>query len=81
VPGTKGAWHQTFGPDLQARPLAADDWRMTRSVIGLCSMIGLFVGGYLPMLWGASTLGVESLLLGALGGLAGVWAGAKLSDF
>lgn len=53
---------------------------MARSVIGLCATFGLFVGGYLPALWGGSTFGVASLLFGALGGVAGVWAGAKLSD-
>ncbi len=51
-----------------------------RSVIGLCVLVGSFVGGYVPTLWGASSLGVESLLFGALGGVAGVVVGARIAD-
>ena len=54
---------------------------MGRSVIGLCAMAGMTVGGYLPDLWGASALSVGSLLFGAAGGLAGVWFGARLSEY
>jgi hypothetical protein len=59
-------------------PSAADTEAM-RSVIGLCAMGGSFVGGYLPVLWGASGFSVTSLLFGALGGVAGVWLGARLT--
>jgi hypothetical protein len=52
-----------------------------RSVIGLCAVVGLTVGGYIPVLWGASAFGLTSLLFGALGGIAGVWLGARLSDY
>ena len=51
-----------------------------RSVIGLCVLVGSFVGGYVPTLWGASSLGVESLLFGAVGGIAGVFVGARIAD-
>ena len=51
-----------------------------RSVIGLCVLVGSFVGGYVPTLWGASSLGVESLLFGAVGGIAGVFVGARFAD-
>jgi hypothetical protein len=53
---------------------------MGRSLIGGCVMLGMFVGGYLPVLWGGSTFGVASLLCGALGGVAGVWLGVRLND-
>ena len=53
---------------------------MGRSVIGLCGGFGCFVGGYLPALWGASTWGIESLLFGALGAVAGVWLGVRVSE-
>jgi hypothetical protein len=52
---------------------------MGRSVIGLCATFGLFVGGYVPVLWGASSFSLASILFGALGGVAGVWFGARLS--
>jgi hypothetical protein len=54
---------------------------MSRSVIGLCAMVGMFVGGYIPMLWGGSDFSASSLLCGAVGGAAGVWAGVRLADF
>lgn len=54
---------------------------MHRSVIGLCAGVGMFVGGYVPALWGASTFSGSSLLLSLFGGLAGIWAGVRLSDF
>jgi hypothetical protein len=50
-----------------------------RSVIGLCAMGGSFVSGYVPVLWGASGFSVMSLLFGAVGGVAGVWLGARLT--
>jgi hypothetical protein len=58
----------------------ADRFPMGRGVIGMCVLFGSLVGGYVPVLWGASTLGVESLLFGALGGVAGVFVGARLSE-
>ena len=62
------------------RRRAADQFRMGRGVIGMCALFGSFVGGYVPTLWGASSLGVESLLFGAIGGVAGVLLGARLSE-
>jgi len=53
---------------------------MGRSVIGMCAAFGTVVGGYVPTLWGASGLGLQSLLVGALGGLAGLWAGVRISE-
>jgi hypothetical protein len=53
----------------------------SRSVIRICATIGLFVGAYVPMLWGASSFSAMSLLFSGLGGCAGVWAGVRLSNF
>ena len=53
---------------------------MGRSVIGLCGGFGMFVGGYVPVLWGASSLGAQSLLFGAVGGVVGVFVGARISE-
>lgn len=53
----------------------------TRSVVGICVTVGLFAGGYVPLLWGASAFSVSSLLFSALGGVAGIWAGVRLSDY
>jgi hypothetical protein len=53
---------------------------MGRGVIGMCALFGSVVGGYVPTIWGASSLGVESLFFGALAGVAGVLLGARLTD-
>ena len=55
------------------------DIRGTRSAIGLCAGLGTFLGGYVPSLWGGSPLSLASVVCGALGGVAGVWLGARLS--
>jgi hypothetical protein len=51
-----------------------------RSVIWLCVTAGSTVGGVIPMLWGASSLGGMSILFGLFGGIAGVFVGVRLSD-
>jgi hypothetical protein len=52
---------------------------MGRSVIGLCAVVGSTVGSFVPELWGSSSMSLSSLFFAALGGLAGVWLGARLS--
>jgi len=51
-----------------------------RSVTGICTTAGLLVGGYVPVLWGASAFSLWSIVVGALGGIAGLWLGLKLSE-
>ena len=53
---------------------------MGRSAIGLCAMVGMTVGGYVPELWGASAFSVSSLLFSAIGGAVGVWFGVRLAN-
>ncbi|HZT94630.1 MAG TPA: hypothetical protein VE985_09155 [Gaiellaceae bacterium] len=57
----------------------ADDPFMDRRVLWLFAAVGMTVGGLLPQLWGGSALGVASLALGTLGGVAGLWFAAKLT--
>jgi hypothetical protein len=52
---------------------------MSRSVIWLFALVGSTVGGALPALWGGSMLGLSSLALATLGGVAGVLVGARVS--
>jgi hypothetical protein len=53
---------------------------MGKSVIGLCAGFGTVVGSYVPVLWGASSFSVTSLLFGVVGGAAGIWLGIRVSD-
>jgi hypothetical protein len=51
------------------------------SLIGMCSFVGLCIGGYVPVAaWDASDFGFQSLLFGLIGGVAGVWVGYRLTD-
>ena len=61
--------------------VVADRFSMGRGVIGMCVLFGSVVGGYVPVvLWGASSLGVQSLLFGAIGGVAGVFVGVRIGE-
>jgi hypothetical protein len=54
---------------------------MGRSVIGICAGFGVFVGGFIPELWGASTFSLASLVFSVVGGAAGIWLGVQLSNY
>lgn len=52
---------------------------MDRRVMWIFVLVGSTIGGLAPMVWGGSALGLASLVLGSLGGLAGVWCAVKLT--
>jgi hypothetical protein len=43
--------------------------------------IGSTLGGYLPTLFGADPFSAWPILMSAVGGVLGVWAGYKLADY
>jgi hypothetical protein len=43
--------------------------------------IGSTVGGFLPLLWGESAFSLSSVVLSAVGGLVGIWAGVKVGRY
>ena len=45
---------------------------MDRRIVWLFVCVGMTVGGLLPAVWGGSALGLASLALGSLGGVAGL---------
>jgi uncharacterized membrane protein YeaQ/YmgE (transglycosylase-associated protein family) len=53
---------------------------MGRGVIGMCGLVGSVVGSYVPTVWGASSLGVQSLFVGAIGAVIGVVLGARIAE-
>jgi len=53
---------------------------MGRSTIMMCATFGMLIGGFVPALWGASSLGLESLLFSGLGGVVGVFAGIRIAE-
>ena len=52
---------------------------MGRSVITLCAVFGTIVGGFVPVVWGNNGFGVQGVLFAAVGGVAGLWLGVRLS--
>jgi hypothetical protein len=77
--GIRASAGDRFALEGAQRTAAAADNDLV-SMIGICSFVGLFAGGYLPVLaWGASDFGFQSLLFGAAGGIAGVVVGHRLT--
>jgi hypothetical protein len=42
--------------------------------------LGSTAGSSLPMLWGSGWLSLSSVILGLLGGIAGIWAAYKMTQ-
>jgi uncharacterized membrane protein YeaQ/YmgE (transglycosylase-associated protein family) len=43
--------------------------------------IGSIAGGWIPTLWGAGALSMQSFLGGFIGAIMGIWAGYKLGQY
>jgi hypothetical protein len=52
----------------------------SRALIWIGLFVGSTIGGFIPALWGAGVFSFSSILLSAIGGIAGIWAGFKLSN-
>lgn len=52
----------------------------SKKLIWFGMTVGLFVGGFLPTLWGASEFSFSSVIFSAVGGIAGIYLGFKLSQ-
>jgi hypothetical protein len=50
---------------------------MAKKLIWLGFFVGSTVGSMVPYLWGADMLSFSSLVLSAIGGALGIWAGYK----
>lgn len=51
----------------------------TKQVFMTGTIVGTFVGGLVPLLWGDSYLSFASVLFTALGGIAGLYVAYKIS--
>ena len=52
-----------------------------KTLIWIGVFVGSTVGGAIPMLWGSSTFSMSSIVLSTVGGIAGIWAGWKVSHY
>ena len=53
----------------------------TKHLIMFGMVVGSMIGGYVPVLWGGSLISFSSIILTAVGGLAGIWVGYKLGNW
>jgi len=51
-----------------------------KTIISIMASVGMTLGGMVPMLWNDNLLGGMSILLGAIGGIVGVWLGVKIGN-
>jgi uncharacterized membrane protein YeaQ/YmgE (transglycosylase-associated protein family) len=54
---------------------------MAKKLIWLGFIVGSTVGSLIPSMWGAGMLSVASLVLSAVGGVVGIWAGYKADQW
>jgi hypothetical protein len=52
----------------------------SKKLIWFGLFVGSSVGSYLPVIWGGSAFSFSSIVLGAVGGIAGIWLGFKLGS-
>lgn len=51
-----------------------------KALVWIGLTVGSAVGGYLPVLWGADLISFSSVILSAVGGIAGIWVGYRLGE-
>jgi len=54
---------------------------MNKGITTLFVFVGGALGSYIPVLFGQSAFSIASVVAGGLGGIAGVWAAYKLSQY
>jgi hypothetical protein len=52
-----------------------------RTLIMAGMFVGSTLGGFVPNLWGGSSLSVAGVVFSTLGGIAGIWVGSKASAY
>lgn len=54
---------------------------MSRKALVMIGMtVGSYAGSYIPLLWGAGSFSMSSIFFGALGGIAGIYLGFRLTE-
>jgi hypothetical protein len=52
----------------------------SRTFVWIGMTIGSFIGGSIPLLWGAGSFSISSLVFGSLGAIAGIYIAFKMSQ-
>lgn len=51
----------------------------SKRTIWMFAIIGGWIGGYVPVLWGASGFTISSIIFNAVGAILGIWIAFKLT--
>ncbi|MDB5259554.1 MAG: hypothetical protein JWO73_762 [Candidatus Taylorbacteria bacterium] len=51
-----------------------------KKLIWIFMTVGSAAGGYMPLLWGGASFSLSSVILSAIGGIAGIFIGFKLGS-
>lgn len=51
-----------------------------KHLIWIGMVVGSALGGYIPLLWGGSLFSFASIILTAVGGIAGIWLGVRFGN-
>ena len=54
---------------------------MNKSLIWIGMLVGSTIGGFVPILWGASPFSISAVISTAIGGITGIWVGFKLRNW
>ncbi len=54
---------------------------VSKGMVWIGLFIGSTIGGFIPELWGAGIFSFSSVFGSAIGGLLGIWAAVKMSDW
>jgi len=61
--------------------LVSDRWNMSKKFIWTGFFLGSTIGGIVPAMWGGDMLSVWGIVMSLVGGIAGMWAGYRVSQW
>ncbi|MDB5189899.1 MAG: hypothetical protein JWN49_225 [Parcubacteria group bacterium] len=51
-----------------------------KQIVWIGLLVGSTIGGFIPELWGAGLFSFSSIILSAIGGMAGIYLGWKIAS-
>ena len=60
--------------------LEPDRLDMSRKFIWAGFILGSSIGGMVPLIWGDDLISIWGIVMSTLGGIAGIWAGYRVSQ-
>ncbi|MDB5245097.1 MAG: hypothetical protein JWN90_202 [Parcubacteria group bacterium] len=51
-----------------------------KQIVWIGLLVGSTIGGFIPELWGAGVFSFSSIILSAIGGMAGIYLGWKIAS-